>query len=187
MRIPLGLYCGLVLVLMVQGCASSIGGTSAPNIDNVTIEDLTPGTGPAAISLTPINTAQPAIVTILVVKYVGKLSTTDSRNGEVFENSADRGAPVPILLGDVSRLNAVQQAFIAKNNVTTTVFFSSIRGIQIGLQGMQAGGIRRITVPPSLATPISNFGASFSQAIVPSTATLVYTVELVSLIQVPLN
>lgn len=176
------------MLAVVTGCTgtNTLGGAPL-NTDSVVIEDLVPGTGLAALSRTPIDQTQTPLACVLVCTYTGRLKTNDNRNGDVFDSSTDRGGPVRILLGTSSRLNVTQQTFVSRQGVVAIQLFDGIRGVQMGLQGMQAGGTRRITVPPSLATPVPNFVGTFAQSPVPSNTTLVYDVQLLQVIQVPAN
>ncbi len=78
------------------------------------ITDLISGSGPAA-----------AAGDTLIVHYVG----VRSANGEEFDNSYDRGAPIDVALGAGS----------------------VIAGWEEGLQGAQAGGRRQLDIPAELA------------------------------------
>ncbi len=84
----------------------------------------------------------------LTVNYTGTLV-----DGTKFDSSYDRNEPISLVLGagDV------------------------IRGWDIGLTGMRAGGKRKLTIPPELA-----YG---DQAVdgIPANATLVFEVELLSI------
>lgn len=73
-------------------------------------------------------------------------------DGKQFDSSYDRGTPFTFVLG--------------KNQV--------IGGWELGLEGMKAGGTRRLTIPPELG-----YGAQGSGPIPPST-TLKFSIELLS-------
>jgi FKBP-type peptidyl-prolyl cis-trans isomerase len=55
-----------------------------------------------------------------------------------------------------------------------------IRGLDLGLLGMRAGGHRRITIPPALG-----YGAAGYPPVVPPDATLIFDVDLVTLAKAP--
>ena len=86
---------------------------------------------------------------ILVVHYTGTFE-----NGEVFDTSKKPGGqPFPVQLG------AGQV----------------IRGWDIGLVGMQAGGTRKLTIPPQLAYGPDDYSG------IPGGSTLIFEVELLQL------
>jgi FKBP-type peptidyl-prolyl cis-trans isomerase len=84
----------------------------------------------------------------LTVNYIGRL-----QNGTVFDDSYARGQAFTF------RLGAGQV----------------IRGWDLGLPGMRAGGKRRLTIPPGLAYGSSGNGP------IPPNATIVFDVELMSI------
>jgi FKBP-type peptidyl-prolyl cis-trans isomerase FkpA len=50
-----------------------------------------------------------------------------------------------------------------------------IQGFSMGVNGMKVGGLRRVTIPPSLG-----YGAQGSGTLIPPNATLIFDLELVS-------
>lgn len=82
------------------------------------------------------------------VHYDGRLA-----DGTPFDSSRDRGRPFAFTLG--------------RGQV--------IRGWEIGIEGMKAGGRRRLTIPPELGYGDRDLG------IIPPNSTLVFDVELLSL------
>jgi FKBP-type peptidyl-prolyl cis-trans isomerase len=84
----------------------------------------------------------------VTVEYVGRLE-----DGTVFDSSRDRGVPAECELG--------------RDQL--------IKGWELGMQGMRAGGKRTITVPPELG-----YGAEGRAGTIPPDATLVIEVELLS-------
>lgn len=82
------------------------------------------------------------------VHYDGRLA-----DGTPFDSSRDRGQPFAFTLG--------------RGQV--------IRGWEIGVEGMKAGGRRRLTIPPELGYGDRDLG------IIPPNSTLVFDVELLSL------
>jgi FKBP-type peptidyl-prolyl cis-trans isomerase len=86
---------------------------------------------------------------VLTVHYVGRLS-----DGTKFDSSRDRGEPLEFPLG------AGQV----------------IAGWDEGLQGMRAGGTRRLRIPPDLG-----YGESGVPDVIPPDATLTFLVELLKI------
>lgn len=82
------------------------------------------------------------------VHYTGMLE-----DGTVFDSSYQRGEPIEFILG------------------TGRV----IKGWDVGLQGMKAGGKRRLIISPEYA-----YGAAGVSGAIPANATLVFDVEMVS-------
>ncbi len=80
------------------------------------------------------------------VHYTGWLT-----NGRKFDSSKDRDQPFdfPLGLGQV------------------------IKGWDEGVQGMQVGGVRKLTIPPGLG-----YGARGAGNVIPPNATLIFEVEL---------
>ena len=143
-----GLLRRVIVVLVCAGLAAAVAGCSDPP------------TGPspnAPFSQTDLAVGTGTAVSAgneIRVNYTGWLydaSKTDAK-GLQFDSSAGREAFIFLLgAGDV------------------------ITGWDVGIVGMQAGGVRRLVIPPSLA-----YGASRNGPI-PPFATLVFDIELVAI------
>lgn len=123
-------------VAFLAACNSSNEPDPVPSPGQLMVEDLTVGTGPTAL-----------IGDTVSIHYIGRFT-----NGQIFDNSYDRGAPITFILG----AGAV------------------IAGVDQGVVGMKVGGKRRLTVPPDLA-----YGAQGSGSI-PANATLVFEIDLIT-------
>lgn len=89
----------------------------------------------------------------VVVHYTGWLTDDGKTRGAKFDSSRDRGDPFGFALG--------------RGNV--------IAGWDEGVQGMRIGGVRVLTIPPSLG-----YGAFGAGDVIPPDATLIFEVELLS-------
>jgi FKBP-type peptidyl-prolyl cis-trans isomerase FkpA len=89
------------------------------------------------------------------VHYTGWLFDAKAPNsrGRKFDSSKDRGDPFDFALGEGE----------------------VIRGWDEGVQGMQVGGTRVLTIPPDLG-----YGARGAAGVIPPNATLVFEVELLA-------
>jgi FKBP-type peptidyl-prolyl cis-trans isomerase FkpA len=96
---------------------------------------------------------------VAVVHYTGWLyeATAEDHKGRKFDSSRDRGEPFRFTIG--------------AGNV--------IKGWDDGVQGMQAGGQRRLVIPASLGYGERGAGGG----VIPPSATLLFDVELLAIEQ----
>ena len=87
----------------------------------------------------------------VVVHYVGMLE-----DGSVFDSSHDRGRTFSFTVG--------------KGRV--------ISGWEIGIENMQEGGKRRLTIPPELG-----YGESGVRGMIPPNATIIFEIEVVEILK----
>jgi FKBP-type peptidyl-prolyl cis-trans isomerase len=93
----------------------------------------------------------------LAVHYTGWLYQADGLGyrGKKFDSSRDRGQPFVFRLGE-GRV---------------------IKGWEVGIVGMQVGGMRRLVIPPGLAYGTRDVG----NGLIPPNSTLVFEVELLGI------
>ena len=144
--LPLDLTRHVVMPLAALLAIAGIAGCSSPATPSpptqFTTVDLRVGAGPIATA-----------GRIVTVDYTGWLHDPDGpeQKGAQFDSSLDPGRePLVFLLG----------AGLV------------IQGWDLGVSGMQAGGLRRLTIPPNLA-----YGAG-GRGLIPPNATLVFDIEL---------
>jgi FKBP-type peptidyl-prolyl cis-trans isomerase len=107
-----------------------------------------------------------------------EFSQTDLRLGT--GTAASNGRPVTVSytgwLYDPARAEGKGTQFDSNAAFTFSLGTGGvIRGWDLGVVGMRVGGLRRLTIPPELA-----YGAAGRPPVIPSNATLVFDVELLS-------
>ncbi|HXQ64114.1 MAG TPA: FKBP-type peptidyl-prolyl cis-trans isomerase [Steroidobacteraceae bacterium] len=159
---------GALVALSV--CAAALAFADPPATSAAAAPAATSASAPAAPAATPRQAAEaeglkitdlkvgkgPAAMPGAVVRvhYTGWLldATAADGKGAKFDSSVDRHEPFLFQLG--------QQRVI--------------RGWDLGVAGMQAGGKRRLVIPPALG-----YGARGASTVIPPNATLVFDVELI--------
>jgi FKBP-type peptidyl-prolyl cis-trans isomerase FkpA len=94
---------------------------------------------------------------ILTVHYTGWLYEPNALGyrGKKFDSSHDRGQPFQFMLG-AGRV---------------------IKGWEVGIVGMQVGGLRRLVIPPEMAYGSRGVG----NGLIPPDATLVFEIDLLGI------
>ena len=113
--------------------------------------DVPVGPPPTSLEVTDIKTGTGPAVTAtdkVTVNYIGVSCST----GAIFDDSYTRGQPATFGLDQV------------------------IPGWTEGLQGMQAGGVRKLVIPPDMG-----YGSSGQGAKIAPDETLIFVVELISI------
>jgi FKBP-type peptidyl-prolyl cis-trans isomerase len=139
------------LVLLVAGCGSKQETPTEKPAQGQSVSHATPQPGQSVSELkiedVKVGTGDEAVAgKAVTVHYTGWLT-----NGTKFDSSKDRGEPFRFQLG-------VGQV---------------IKGWDQGVAGMKVGGVRKLTIPPSLG-----YGANGAGSDIPPNATLVFEVEL---------
>jgi FKBP-type peptidyl-prolyl cis-trans isomerase len=114
---------------------------------------------PTTLEMTDVKIGKgPAITTgqTAVVHYTGWLysASTQDHKGKKFDSSRDRKEPFSFQVGAGEVIGGWDQ----------------------GVAGMQAGGQRRLVIPPSLG-----YGARGTGGVIPPNATLLFDIELLSI------
>ena len=140
------------LVLLISGCAKKEESPeTAKNAPGQAVSHAIPQPGQSITELKmedlKVGTGVDAVAgKTVTVHYTGWLT-----NGTKFDSSKDHGQPFTFQLG------AGQV----------------IKGWEQGVAGMKVGGVRKLTIPPSLG-----YGANGAGGVIPPNATLVFEVEL---------
>ena len=142
------------LVVLVAGCTKREESTPVEkNAAAQAVSHAIPQPGQSVTELkiedVKVGTGGEAVAgKTVTVHYTGWLT-----NGTKFDSSKDSGRPFTFPLGG-GRV---------------------IKGWDQGVAGMKVGGVRKLTIPPSLG-----YGASGAGGVIPPNATLVFEVELLS-------
>jgi FKBP-type peptidyl-prolyl cis-trans isomerase len=114
---------------------------------------------PTTLEMTDVKTGKGPAITAgqtAVVHYTGWLysESTPDHKGKKFDSSRDRNDPFSFQVGAGEVIGGWDQ----------------------GVAGMQAGGQRRLVIPPSLG-----YGARGAGGVIPPNATLLFDIELLSI------
>jgi FKBP-type peptidyl-prolyl cis-trans isomerase len=141
--------------LLISACAIA----AAPNESPLTKES--PVTAPVSTTLeiTDVKTGKGPVITAgqtAVVHYTGWLYSASAADhkGKKFDSSRDRNDPFSFQVGGGEVIGGWDQ----------------------GVVGMQAGGQRRLVIPPALG-----YGARGAGGVIPPNATLLFDIELLSI------
>ena len=140
----LGLVAALSLVAPVAWADPAPAGEPV-SIEGLTITDLQPG---------PADAIAVKAGDFVRVHYTGWLYDPAKKDGKgaKFDSSLDRHSPFLVRLGDGQ----------------------VIRGWDLGVEGMRAGGRRRLLIAPALG-----YGARGAGGVIPPNATLLFEVQLI--------
>jgi peptidylprolyl isomerase len=137
---------GAAAVLLV---ASAVVGVLAVTMDDVSAADekvVTTKSGLKYVELKVGDGAEAKEGSKVKVHYTGKLE-----DGKKFDSSLDRNEPFEVEIGKTS----------------------VIKGWTEGLQGMKAGGKRKLIIPPELG-----YGERGAGKVIPPNATLIFEIEM---------
>jgi FKBP-type peptidyl-prolyl cis-trans isomerase FkpA len=114
---------------------------------------------PTTLGITDVKTGQGPAITVgqtAVVHYTGWLysESPPDHKGKKFDSSRDRNDPFSFEVGASEVIGGWDQ----------------------GVLGMQAGGQRRLVIPPALG-----YGARGAGGVIPPNATLLFDIELLSI------
>lgn len=157
----------LVLFAAALISFAACGGDEAPLSEDVDREEEEVTTGPVVCTDGEVTTRSGLKIEdlecgegeeatsgdVVTVHYVGTLE-----DGTQFDASRDHGQPFSFMVGG--------------GNV--------IPGWDEGVQGMQEGGTRKLTIPPDLG-----YGAAGAGDVIPPNATLIFEIELLNIEDTP--
>src|SRR6266581_807246 len=144
----------LTAALLISACAIAAGATIA-----ATKEPPVSTPAPTTLQITDVKAGKGPAITAgqtAVVHYTGWLysATAPDHKGKKFDSSRDRNDPFSFQVGAGEVIGGWDQ----------------------GVVGMQAGGQRRLVIPPALG-----YGASGAGGVIPPNATLLFDIELLSI------
>jgi FKBP-type peptidyl-prolyl cis-trans isomerase FkpA len=145
----------ITAALLISACAIAAAAIAAKEKTPVTA----PVSVPTTLEITDVKAGKgPAIVAgqTAVVHYTGWLYSPSAADhkGKKFDSSRDRNDPFSFQVGAAEVIGGWDQ----------------------GVLGMQAGGQRRLLIPPALG-----YGARGAGGVIPPNATLLFDIELLSI------
>ena len=142
----------ICLIVLISGCAKNEESSEATGPVVTPTVTVPPAQSVGDVTELRIEDAKVGTGSVaeagkrVTVHYTGWLT-----NGTKFDSSKNHGQPFTFQLGDGQ----------------------VIKGWDQGVAGMKVGGVRRLTIPPSLG-----YGATGAGGVIPQNATLVFEVEL---------
>ena len=126
--------------------------TASPAAGEATAEPAAAGTGPRQAEPAGAGAVTQAGPQLLTEDLRRGFGDALGYRGRKFDSSRDRGRPFQFTLGEGRVL----------------------KGWEVGIAGMQVGGLRRLVIPPEMAYGSRGFG----NGLIPPDSTLVFEVEL---------
>jgi FKBP-type peptidyl-prolyl cis-trans isomerase len=143
----------ITAALLISACAIAAAAIAAKE------KTLVTAPVPTTLEMTDVKAGKGPAITAgqtAVVHYTGWLYSADAADhkGKKFDSSRDRNDPFSFQVGAAEVIGGWDQ----------------------GVLGMQAGGQRRLVIPPALG-----YGARGAGGVIPPNATLLFDIELLSI------